>query len=64
MSNRLIDHPIRSGEFRVRWINRGALLTWEEQKQYDRSKKKLKTALRKHHQIGVDSDGFEVWVTR
>lgn len=62
MPDKLILGSIQPGEFRVRWTEES--LDFEKIKQLNRSKKSLKHALRKHHQIGIDSDGFEVWVLR
>lgn len=62
MPDKLIPGPIQPGEFRVRWTEEHP--GPEKMGEFNRVKKRLKHALRQHHQIGLDSDGFEVWVLR
>ena len=73
-----IEHPIQPGEFRVRLATKSADETPPEKnrqgevvrhftEEYVAKRraglaKKLKLALKKHQQIGVDGEGFEVWV--
>ncbi len=77
MTDELIEHSIKPGEFRVKWATQPAEDTPPEK---DRSgtvvrffdeayvakrrtglSKKLTAALKGHTMIGMDTDGFEVW---
>ena len=61
MTDKLIEHSIKPGEFRVKRASRPE--SGQEQKSYDRFSKNMATALKGHTMIGIDTDGFEVWVS-
>ncbi len=77
MIDKLIEHIIRPGEFRVKWATQSAedipskrdadgTLVQYFYKAYVAKRrtglfKKLTAALKNHTMIGMDTDGFEVW---
>ena len=77
MNENLIEGPIQPGQVRLKLATQsaeetppetnadGAVLRHFTEQQVTKRRaalaKKLKLALKKHRQIGVDTEGFEVW---
>ena len=61
MTDKLIEHNIKPGEFRVKRASTDTL-DWEEREAHARMEKNLAAALKAHTMIGIDTAGFEVWV--